>query len=133
MLIHAVRNHGHWGTWGRGGVGTDPDPHRGGTNEATPRGESPEAIRPDTEGEETPRGESPEAIRPDTEDTHAHARACHRLADPPWSESARRPFPGLAITQHTSSVTILSSTATGLDTMLLALVTAYWRRLILRD
>ena len=61
------------------------------TNEATPRGESPEAIRPDTEGEETPRGESPEAIRPDTEDTHAHARARNRLADPQRSESARRP------------------------------------------
>ena len=61
------------------------------TNEATPCGESPEAIRPDTEGEETPRGESPEAIRPETEDTHAHARARNRLADPQRSESARRP------------------------------------------
>ena len=47
--------------------------------------------------------------------------------------TTRRPFPGPAVSQHTSSVTILSSTATGLDIMLLALVTAYRRRLILRD
>ena len=31
-----------------GGVGIDPDPYRGCTNEATPRGENPEATRPDT-------------------------------------------------------------------------------------
>ena len=116
-----------------GGVRTDPDPHRGCTNEATPRGESPEAIRPDTEGEETPRGERPEAIRPDTEDTHAHARACRRLADPPRSESARGPFwrPGCKPTHRLCDQSVRVPIPD--PCILLFTPVVFERRLILRD
>ena len=53
------------------------------TNEATPRGESPEAIRPEARGH-TARTRRPHGR--ESEDTLAN-----RLADPPRSESARRP------------------------------------------
>ena len=61
------------------------------TNEETPRGESPEATRPDSRGHTArhrrPHGrESEDTLAHRTEDTLAH-----RLADPQRSESDRRP------------------------------------------
>ena len=103
--ISTLRGEGTWGTTGGreqvGGQGpgrlqtflpwSSGAPDLACTNEATPRGESPEATRPD------PKGHTARYRRPhgrDSEDTFAHRAEdtlTHRLADPQRSESDRRP------------------------------------------